>query len=152
MKADNDWLFTVCVVLHLDTESESKEICISLRISMFHKPNINHNTWRHRYSFIASQIPPSYTWMSVREVDWDVWCAGPGHGGDSEAAGLDLRQHPGGPGRVRREGNVGCSDYLASSWALCHRSRFAHWENFKSNLIGKFIDHSIWKFGTKILF
>ena len=45
MKADNDWLFTVCVVLHLDTESESKEICISLRISMFHKPNIKHNTW-----------------------------------------------------------------------------------------------------------
>ena len=44
--------------------------------------------------------------MSVREVDWDVWCAGPGHGGDSEAAGLDLRQHRGSPGRVRGEGDI----------------------------------------------
>ena len=33
-------------------------------------------------------------------------CPGPGDGGDCEAAGLDLRQHRGRPGRVRGEGEL----------------------------------------------
>ena len=33
-------------------------------------------------------------------------CPGPGDGGDCEAAGLDLRQHRGRPGRVRGEGDI----------------------------------------------
>ena len=33
-------------------------------------------------------------------------CSGPGDGGDCEAAGLDLRQHRGRPGRVRGEGDI----------------------------------------------
>ena len=44
--------------------------------------------------------------------------AGPGYGGDCEAAGLDLRQHPGGSGRIRREGELGAGSVLREreSW------------------------------------
>ena len=68
----------------------------------------NVSPWR-AFSLKWKQIAPK-CWLTNDDVkcspSCNGWVAGPGHGGDCEAAGLDLRQHAGRPGRVRREGEV----------------------------------------------
>ena len=57
-----------------------------------------------------------------------MFFSGPGHGGDCEAVGLDLCEHRGSPGRIRREGE-NLIQGLGKSLSSCHGENSNLWQN-----------------------